>query len=68
MDKLLQMILNRLMGRVISKGINAGIDHVARRGKPASEMSPEERKSAQVARKAGQRAKQAANIARKFMR
>ncbi|MBI1172060.1 hypothetical protein GC209_11720 [bacterium] len=68
MDRLIQMILNRLMGQLINRGIKAGIDHVAAKGKAPEEMSPEERKSAQAARKAGQRAKQAANIAKRMMR
>ena len=33
MDRLIQMILNRLMGHVVKRGISAGIDHVAGGGK-----------------------------------
>ena len=68
MDRLIQMILNRVMGQLINRGISAGINHVAGKGKAPDEMTPEDRKTAQVARKAGQRAKQAANIAKRLMR
>lgn len=73
MDRLIQMILNRLMGQLINRGISAGINRVAGKGKSPDEMAPtaltaEDRKTAQVARKAGQRAKQAANIAKRMMR
>lgn len=68
MDRLIQMILNRFLGQLINKGINAGITHVANKGKSPEDMTPEARKQAQEARKSAQRAKQAASIARKFMR
>jgi hypothetical protein len=68
MDRLLQMILNRFLGQLINKGINAGITHVANKGKAPEEMTPQDREQANFARKAGRRARQAASIARKLMR
>lgn len=68
MDRVLQMLLKRLFSQMVSKGMKAGITHVANKGKSPADMTPEERAQAQMARKAGQRARQAANIARKFLR
>ncbi|MGV8986712.1 MAG: hypothetical protein ACOH2H_10545 [Cypionkella sp.] len=68
MDRLIQMILRRFMGQMINRGISAGFNRVGGKGKAPTEMSTEERKQAQGARKAGQRARQAANIAKRMMR
>jgi hypothetical protein len=68
MDRLIQMFLNRLIGQVINRGIRAGLDQVAGPAKSHDRMTPEERKQAQEARKASQRAKQAANVTRRMMR
>ena len=64
MDRLIQMLLNLFLRR----GINMGIDHLARRGKPVSAMTPEERLQAANAKQTAQRARQAANLARKLGR
>ena len=68
MDRLIQMILHRLMRQLMNRGIKVGLDHVS--GKPATsaDMTPQDRKTDQVARKAGQRARQAANMAKRMMR
>ena len=68
MDRLIQMILNRFLGQLINKGINAGITHVASKGKAHEAMTREEREQAKFARQAGRRVSQAAKIARKLMR
>lgn len=54
-------MLMRLARPFISRGINAGIDYAARRGKPASEMTPEDR---ELAKKGKGIAKQARRMAR----
>ena len=64
MDRLLRMMLNLFL----KKGINIGIDHLARRGKPASEMSPDDRAQAAAAKQTAKRARQVANLARKLGR
>ena len=64
MDRLLQMVLNLFL----RKGINIGIDHLARRGKPVSEMTPAERAQATNGKDLAKRARQAANLARKLGR
>lgn len=64
MEKLIQMVLSLFL----KKGINIGVDHLARRGKPASEMTPQERQQAAKAKETAKRARQAANLARKLGR
>ena len=64
MNRLIQMILRRVMGHLI----NRGIDHVASRGKAADQMSPEDRAQARTTKEIARRARQAANIARRMMR
>ena len=46
MDRLLNMILNIFLRRAVNTGFNKGISHFARKGKPAAQMTPEERAQA----------------------
>ena len=64
LNKLIQMVI----GLFLKKGVALGVDHLARRGKPASEMTAAERAQADSARQTAKRARQAANLARKLGR
>ena len=66
MDRIFQMILNRVIGRLINKGINSGINNFAGGGKPADQMTPAEREQARAARQTAKRLRQATNLARRF--
>ena len=55
----------RLLGPLISRGINGGIDRVAGRGKPAGEMTPAERAQARQGKDMVRRARQMAKMARR---
>ena len=68
MDRIIQMIINSVIRQFVNRGVKAGIDHVAGRGKPASAMTPLERQQAQSAKETAKRARQAANLARKLGR
>ena len=68
MDRILQMILNAVLRQFINRGVKTGIDYAARRGKPASQMTHEERAQSQDARALAKHARQAANLARKLGR
>jgi hypothetical protein len=68
MDRIISMIINAVLRQFINRGVNAGIDHVARRGKPANLMTPDERKQAADAKQTAKRARQAANLARRLGR
>lgn len=65
-----QMIrmLMRVFRPFIGRGINSGIDYAARRGKPASEMTPEERQQAQQGKQLTKRARQMAKMGRRMGR
>ncbi len=56
-------LVMRLFGRRV---INSGINYASRRGKPAGELSPEERRQARMARQSAKRARQAARMMRKM--
>ena len=64
MDAILRMILNRLFGLAV----NRGIDHLARGGRDPAEMTKQERKEYRAAKQNGRRARQAASLARRFLK
>ena len=68
MDRIISMIINAVIRQFVSRGVKAGIDHVAGKGKPASLMTPEEKSQSQDAKQAAKRARQAANLARRLGR
>jgi len=68
MDRLLNMILNIFLRRVINTGINKGINHFAGKGKPAAQMTPQEREQAAKGQDLQKRARQAARITRRLGR
>lgn len=65
-----QMIrmLTRLFRPLINRGINSGIDYAARRGKPASEMTPEEREMAKKGKQVAKHARRMARMGRRMGR
>lgn len=52
----------------ISTAVNTGIEHAARKGKPESEMTPEERKQARAAKETAQRTQKLMRMSRRFFR
>ena len=68
MDRIIQMIINAVMRQVINRGVKTGIDYASRGGKPASAMTPEERRQSQSAKELAKRARQAANLAKRLGR
>lgn len=51
-----------LIGMVMGKIVNKGIDYASRRGKPEAEMTPEERARAGKSRQMAKRARKIARI------
>ncbi|MEJ2022022.1 MAG: hypothetical protein P8X43_08290 [Maritimibacter sp.] len=45
-ERLLMMFLRPLIRRLVNRGVDAGIDRVAGKGKSRDEMTPEERQQA----------------------
>ncbi|SPJ22775.1 hypothetical protein [Palleronia abyssalis] len=65
-SRLISMVGRMVMRRLISRGVNAGIDKAfgsKSSGKPAT---PEERLQQQAAKKNAQRSKKAIRVARRF--
>ncbi|MGO4853215.1 hypothetical protein [Phaeovulum sp. W22_SRMD_FR3] len=59
----------RFFGRkLLNQGISKGVQLAAGKGKPAHQMTPAERKQAQVGREAIKRARQAARVTRRLGR
>lgn len=68
LNRLLNMIMNMLFRRAVNTGINKGIKHFAGKGKPAAEMTTQERAQAAKGRDMQKRARQAARITRRLGR
>ena len=68
MDRIIQMIFNAVLRQLVNRGVKTGIDYAARGGKPASQMTPQDRAQTQDAKALAKRARQAANLARKLGR
>lgn len=66
MDRIIQMIFNRLLGRIVKLAVNRSVNYVAGPAKPRSEMSAAEREQAQKAKETVKRARQAAKLARRI--
>lgn len=64
-NQIINMITRMFFRKIISRGMNAGIDYATRRGKPADQMTEQDR--AQAGSQA-QGAKDAANMARRTTR
>jgi hypothetical protein len=52
----------------IRHAVDAGVDYAARRGKPESEMTPEEKAQAQRGRELAARAKEVQKVTRRLWR
>lgn len=61
-------LFNMLAKMFIRQAVDTGIDYAARRGKPESEMTPEEKDQARKARDLAQRAKEVSNVTRRLWR
>lgn len=66
MNRIVQMVINLFIRKVVNKGVDMGIDYASRRGKPAAEMTPEDHAQAQSAKAMAKRAKQAARLTRRL--
>ena len=68
MDRIFQMIVNAVLRQLVNRGVKTGIDYAARGGKPANQMTPQDRARSQDAKALAKRARKAANLARKLGR
>ena len=61
-------LFNMLAKMFVRSAVDAGVDYAARRGKPDSEMTPEEKEQARKARDLAARAKQVQKVTRRLWR
>ena len=66
MDRIIQMILNKLLGRLVNTAVNKGVDYAARRGKSPDQMTPEELQQARAGKEMAKRARQAVKLTRRI--
>lgn len=66
LSRILNMVINTVVRRLVGRGVDAGINYVAGRGKPATDLTPEELEQAREARAAAKRARQAAGLMRRI--
>ena len=68
MDRIINMVINLLLRKVVSRGVDAGINYAVGKGKAPQDMTDEERAQSAAGRETAKRAKQAANLARRLGR
>lgn len=61
-------LFNMLTKMFIRNAVDVGVDYAARRGKPESEMTPEEKEQAKRARDLAARAKEVQKVTRRLWR
>ncbi|AWD20451.1 hypothetical protein [Pseudogemmobacter blasticus] len=67
-NRLLTQLVNMFLRQIMNRGIKTGIDYASRRGKPAAQMTPEERQKARQSRTLAEQARRAAQMLRRFGR
>lgn len=66
LSRIINMVINLFLRKVVSRGIDAGIDYAAGKAKAPQEMTPSEQEQARIARETAKRAKQAASLTRRL--
>lgn len=66
LERLLMQVFRMASRRLINRGVNSAIGHVARGGRQPDDMTPEQKAQAKAARQAAQRARQAAKLMRRI--
>lgn len=67
-SQIVNMVLRMVMNRLIRKGVNAGFDRMFGSGKAPENMTPEERRRAQSAKKQTAQARKTLRAARRLNR
>lgn len=62
-DRLIRMVANRFLKRLLRKGVRQGVDRMAA---PKDPLTPEEQQQAKQARRMARRARQAQKLGRKL--
>ena len=65
-DQIINMVMRIVGRRLIGRGINQGIDLVARRGRKAEDMTPKEKQQAQTGKQMAKRVRQMSKLTRRM--
>ncbi|MCB2093507.1 MAG: hypothetical protein KDE11_03790 [Rhodobacteraceae bacterium] len=68
LNRLINMVIRQVLHRLVRTGVDRGIDLATRKGKPKEQMTPDERKQAQMGKDMAKRARQAAKVTRRLGR
>lgn len=66
MDRFLQQMLNRFLGRFLNQMVTKGISHIAGGGKSPADMTPAEHEQAKQARALAQKARKVQRASRRM--
>ena len=66
MDRMIQMVLNRVLRLFMNKAIDGGITYVARRGKSPAEITEAERDQARAGKDLAKRARKMSRASRRL--
>lgn len=67
-NRIISMIIRLFVRKIMSRGIDAGLDYASGRGKKPEDMTKEERKQAQAGKETAKRARQATKLSRRIGR
>lgn len=65
-ERLISMVFRMVTRKLLTRGVDAGIDLAAGRGRAGGDMTPEDRQRAAQAKQAAKRARQAARLTRRM--
>lgn len=66
LNRIIQMIVNTVIRKLVNRAVDTGISYAARGGKDPSEMTEAERAQAASAKDLVQRARQVSRLTRRF--
>ena len=68
LNQIVNMVIRLVMRKAVNAGVNAGINRMSGKGKARRDMTPEERRQADSARKSSRQAGQVAKMGRRLTR
>ncbi len=66
MDRMIQQLINRFLGRLMNRAINTGITYVANRGQDPAQMTEAERRQAAAGKDLAKKARKMSRASRKL--
>ncbi|KPP84607.1 MAG: hypothetical protein HLUCCO07_05775 [Rhodobacteraceae bacterium HLUCCO07] len=65
-NQIINLVMRMFIRKAVGRGMNAGINRLAGKGKSREEMSPEERRKARQGKQSARRARQAMKMGRRI--